>query len=272
MANTENSRESRFAIIESLLLWEGQISNERVRDVFGIQKVQASRVLGEYVSYNPEHIDSKTKRSPYRANFQISPKHSSGSIEEYLTATKAINNADNIILDARYDLTTPSVEVISHISQAIRSKSGLKINYLSMTNPKGLERVIYPHTIVRAGRRWHVRAWCGEKHEYRDFVIGRIKSALIVDDLPLSPIPSDTDWNTKIDLIIGAHPLLSSVQLEVIRYEFFNGEIARKLEIRSCLLQYVIQDIRASIDYKKELPPEYQLAVLNLPDIKHLLF
>lgn len=272
MANTENSRESRFAIIESLLLWEGQISNERVRDVFGIQKVQASRVLSEYVSYNPEHIDSKTKRSPYRANFQISPKHSSGSIEEYLLATKAINNSDNLILDARYDLTTPSVEVISHISQAIRNKFGLRINYLSMTNPKGLERVIYPHTIVRAGRRWHVRAWCSEKLEYRDFVVGRIKSASIVSSTSLSQIPIDVDWNRKVDLIVGAHPKLSDGQVEVIRYEFFNGAISRKLAIRSCLLQYVIQDIRASIDYEKELPPEYQIAVLNLSDIKPFLF
>jgi hypothetical protein len=271
MANTENSRESRFAVIESLLLWEGQISNERLREVLGIQKVQASRVLGEYVTYNPEHIDIKTRRSPYKASGEISPKYSSGSIEEYISATKSISS-DNLIIDARYDLTTPSVKVISHISQAISSKCGLKINYLSMTNPKGLERVIYPHTIVRAGRRWHVRAWCGEKLEFRDFVIGRIKNVSIITDKSTNLVTSDVEWNRKVDLIIGAHPKLADDQAEVIRNEFFNGLDTRKLVIRSCLLQYVIQDIRASTDYDKELPPEYQIAVVNLPDIKPFLF
>ncbi len=272
MANTENSRESRFAIIESLLLWEGQISNERVREVFGIQNVQASRVLSEYVTYNPDHINVKTTRSPYKANLEITPKYSSGSIEEYISATKFLNNSNDLILDARCDLTTPSVEVISHISQSIMSKCGLKINYLSMTNPKGLERVIYPHTIVRAGRRWHVRAWCGERLEFRDFVIGRIKDVSITNIPSSNLISSDIDWNKKVDLILGAHPKLNSEQVEVIRNEFFNGSVSRKLVVRSCLIQYVIQDIRASINYDKELPPEYQLAVVNLPDIKHFLF
>lgn len=272
MANTENSRESRFAVIEALLLWEGQISNERVREVLGIQKVQASRVLSEYVAYNPEQIDSKTTRSPYKAQLEITPKYSSGSIEEYISVAKFFDSSDELILDARYDLTTPSSEVISHISQAIRNKCGLKINYLSMTNPQGLERVIYPHTIVRAGRRWHVRAWCGEKCEYRDFVIGRIKNVSITNITSKNNISGDIYWNNKVDLIIGAHPKLNGDQIDVIRSEFFRGAVSRKLVIRSCLLQYVIQDIRASIDYEKELPPEYQLVVLNLSEIKHFLF
>jgi hypothetical protein len=272
MANTENSRESRFAIIESLLLWEGEISNERVREILGIQKVQASRVLSEYIAYNPDHIDSNTLRSPYKAQPNIIPKHSTGSIEEYISIAKFFDSSDELIVDARYDLTTPTAEIISHISSAIRKQCGLKINYLSMTNPNGMNRIIYPHTIVRAGRRWHVRAWCGEKIEYRDFVIGRIKNASIIETVSKNTIVSDVDWNNKVELIIRAHPKLNSDQAAVIKYEFFSGSTSRKLLIRSCLLQYVIQDIRAAIDCDKELPPEYQLAVLNLSDVKSYLF
>lgn len=36
------------------------------------------------------------------------------------------------------------------------------------------ERVIFPHALIHAGTRWHVRAWCTLRQGYRDFNLSRI--------------------------------------------------------------------------------------------------
>jgi hypothetical protein len=37
-------------------------------------------------------------------------------------------------------------------------------------------------------------------------------------------------------------------------------------------VNYFIQDIRAAIDIKKQCPPEYQLAISNIKEVKPWLF
>lgn len=272
MANTDKSRAARFRVIETILLWEGEISNERVREILGIQVVQASRVLSEYVSYSPEQVSKDTTRSPYKAALNISPKYSSGTVDEYIALSRHFDGAEALIVDVRYDLTTPTPDILSTVSQAIRNHFGLSIHYLSMTNPAGSQRLIYPHSIVRAGRRWHIRAWCTDKLAFRDFVIGRIQKAKIYNESTVHGADKDKEWNSKVPLILGAHPKLSDGQIKVIRNEFFNGAVSRKLLVRSCLMQYVIQDMRVAVNIEVEAPPEYQLAALNAEDIKQFLF
>lgn len=272
MANTDKSREARFRVIETILLWEGEISNERVREILGIQVVQASRVLTEYISFNQDQVSKNTNRSPYKSASSIKPKYSIGTVDEYIALSRLFDGAEATIVDARYDLTTPTPDILSKVSQAIRNRYGLAINYLSMTNPSGSQRLIYPHSIVHAGRRWHLRAWCTDKSAFRDFVIGRIKKADIDEKSALRCVEQDEEWNKKVPLILGAHPKLNNDQINVIRNEFFNGAVSRRLMVRACLVQYVIQDIRVAINIEVELPPEYQLAMLNTDEVKQYLF
>lgn len=272
MANNDNSREARFRLIESVLLWEGEVSNERIREILGIQVVQASRVLTEYITHNPEQVMRETGRSPYKSSQNIKPKHSLGTVDEYIALSRHFDGVDTHIVDVRYDLTTPTANILSKVSQAIRNQFGLNIYYLSMTSPAGSNRLIYPHSIVRAGRRWHIRAWCAERLAFRDFVIGRIKKAKILEETSLHREQEDSEWNKKVALIIEAHPKLNDDQINVLRAEYFNGAVSRRIIVRSCLLQYVVQDIRIAVDLNTELPPQYQLAVVNVAEIKKFLF
>ena len=270
MANTENSREARFRIIETLLLWEGEVDNQRLRSLLGVQSVQASRVLAEYAERNADQIQRPSPRSPYQAAASIKPAFSSGAIEEYLALVRGTEELGDIIEDARIDLTAPMPRIFSVVLRACRHNTGVTMEYRSMTNPRGNTRLIYPHTVVRAGRRWHVRAWCTERKDFRDFVIGRIRSAAIHSEP--SPIKADdTAWNNKLPLILGVHPGLDPNQNRVIRDEYFSGAVSRRLLVRSCLLLYVAQDLRAAVDPSVETPPEFQLAVTNAKELKRHL-
>lgn len=272
MANTGNTREARFAVIETLLLWEGQVDNQRLRSLLGIQNVQASRALAEYAAANSGVVTRKSPRSPYVASALLKPTNSSGTIEEYLALIRETDNLGELVEDARVDLTAPAPRIFSTVLQACRTNVGLTIDYRSMTTPTGSARLIYPHVIVRAGRRWHIRAWCAERKDYRDFVIGRVRSAVLTTDPKTDVKENDALWNKKVALVLGAHPALNAEQGRIIRDEYFAGAVSRRLTVRSCLLSYVIQDIRAAIDPQRETPPDYQLVVSNADSLRSYLF
>lgn len=272
MANTANTREARFRIIETLLLWEGRIDNPRVRSVLDVQNVQASRILADYAEQYPENIVRTSPRAPYVASPLLNPSLSSGSIDEYLALVRATDSLETTIEDARVDFSEPVPRIFATILQGCRQQLGVTISYRSMTTPREKDRLIFPHSIVRAGRRWHARAWCTERRDYRDFVIGRIRSAVLAADAPSPKRDEDIAWNTKVPLTIAAHPALSLDQAAVIRDEYFAGAVSRRLIVRSCLLSYVIQDLRAAVEPKRELPPEFQLIVTNVDTVRRHLF
>lgn len=272
MANTENSRATRFRMIETLLLWEGEVDNRRLRGLLDVKSVQASRVLAEYAEHHAENVQRLSPRAPYQAAPHLKPSHSAGTIEEYLALVRASDNdLGGIVEDARVDLTAPNPKIFSAVLRACRRGCGLRIEYHSMTTPHGSARLVYPHTVVRAGRRWHVRAWCTQREDFRDFVIGRMRSARMDDAASSKSRTEDTAWNKKLPLILGAHPALSSGQEKVIRDEYFSGAVSRRLMVRSCLLVYVVQDLRAALNPSEETPPDFQLVVSNAKDLRQYL-
>ena len=55
--------------------------------------------------------------------------------------------------------------------------------------------------------------------------------------------------------------------------QFFRRLTAsRGLDERHPLLPYLVQDLRLALDVAKELPPEYQLAVENVEEVRKWLF
>jgi hypothetical protein len=272
MSNTENSRASRFRAIETILLWEGEVDNSRLRALLGVQSVQASRVLAEFAERNAGRVLRRTPRSPYQAASNMEPLYSSGRIEEYLGLLRRSENVGDLVEDARVDLALPSPRIFSTVLKACRRGWGLQIEYRSMSNPEGQARLIYPHTVVRAGRRWHARAWCADREDFRDFVIGRMGAASLNQVSTPNPKRHDVAWNKKLPLILGAHPALSARQRSVIRNEYLLGAASYRLMVRSCLLFYVIQDLRAAVNPLEEKPPQFQLIVTNARQLRpHLL-
>lgn len=271
MANSDAIKKARYRLIESLLFWEGQVTNDRLRDLLGIQSVQASRVLFEYKSEFPEQLQGKNNRSPFFPTERLEPINCSGSVEEYVALTRD-HEESRIIFDVRADLTTPRQNILSQIALAIRNKVGVDILYESMNHPEGKSRVIFPHAIVRAGRRWHLRAWDNDTHAFRDFVLGRVRKADLTKLEALHPQEKDAGWVTWVPIRLTAHKDLTDDQRRVILNEYFDGAASRSFKVRSCLVQYTLQDIRAAVDQERELPPEYQLAVVNLEEVKPHLF
>ncbi len=268
MANRATLHKQRSRILDILLWWEGELSNARVRKLFDIQTVRASRMLSEYRDAHPGRVrwDMARKhyvRVPTRERY-------GGSVNDYLALLFEEETPPTWIERLETHMSTVSPKTVVALRRAISTGSPVSIIYASMTRPEGVLRTIFPRAVVQAGRRWHVRAWCYERREYRDFVLGRIRkigAAEVVE----RPTSRDAAWETLVNVRLVPHRLLSDAQAKVVRDELFDGTTARCIRVRGCLVPYVVQDMRASVS-PEQRPPDYQIEVSNLGDIRKYLF
>src|SRR5690242_10381889 len=99
MANTPKLRDQRLRIMEGVLAWEGEIGNARVRKLFGLQPVQASRLLAEFRAVMGDRIveDGRAKvlkpASPESFGTEV-------SLDEYARQTLAGEGTNPCVIDA----------------------------------------------------------------------------------------------------------------------------------------------------------------------------
>lgn len=266
--STDDVSSSRLVDLEQLIVWEGEISNERIRELLGVRPVYASRLMSGLMKLLTGRAGRATAHAPLKMCYASSEDRACRSPDAYLHMLNGLSGAPladgSGVVDARLDLSLISPVVFSAVFQAIKRQQGLRISYKSMTHPLGTERLVFPHALVRAPRRWHMRAWCTERSKFLDFTLGRV-SAASLDDLPCVGHGRNQDaaWMNVVDLLIAPHPGLSEDQRKMITSEFFPGAASLRLKARECLAPYIAQDLRLAVDTEKQMPPEYQLALIN---------
>lgn len=272
MTEANSVKQQRMRAMQGVLAWEGLIGNARVRELFGLQMIQASRLLAEFRELMGDQvmISGRAKAliptNPAKLKTDV-------SLDEYARLTKGSSENKDFLFDARVDLTEIDPHVFVQLRQAALTQSGVEIVYASMSSPVPSERRIFPHAIVEVGRRWHLRAWCESRGEFRDFNLGRIHRVMALFDAK-APFTQKDDmgWCTRVTLQLAAHRALSQEQQLVVRNELFAGTMGRRLSVRACLAQYVIQDIRAAVRPDIQIPPDFQIEVSNTKDLTSLLF
>ncbi|WP_277404008.1 helix-turn-helix transcriptional regulator [Achromobacter xylosoxidans] len=166
----------------------------------------------------------------------------------------------------------PSPRAFSRLCLAISDQLRIEFLYSSMGNPQPHLRTVEPHSIVQTARRWHVRGFCVEKGDFRDFVLGRMSQIRLLAEGQQMDSREDVAWKTEVEIHIVAHPLLSLEQQGVVRQEYFRGTSARIELCRAAVLPYFLDDIAAATDISTQKPPEFQLAVDNVEDCRPWLF
>jgi hypothetical protein len=252
-------------VVELLLLWEGRVRNTRLRAILGIHFTTASRLVAAYRELNPGAADYEASTKSYVASPSIKAALTDGTVEEYLALVDCTRAGKDPVVRLMKDFSDLKPPLFALLHRACEERRGAHIVHGSMPNPKHGVREIWPHALVRAGRRWHVRAWCVQAEQFRDFSLGRIHNACLLDaERPALADPQkDTAWQTFVDLRLIAHPELSREQQRLVQDEYFKGASARGLTERGALLPYLIHDLRASLDVSKERPPSFQLAVVD---------
>ena len=257
----------QFEFIEMLLAYEGEITNQRLREKFGVTSVQASRVLASYRDAFPSNTQTlKGKgRGRYVPTARFKPEIANLSIEAYFRSVKD-RVAHVRVEETQRDFTNVDPALFRVIHSAMDQGAASRIIYRSMNNPDGIERIIHPLAFVFAGRRWHVRGFDELTEQHRDFNLARISCA---ESAPKGvETPTDINWEEKVQLELRPHPSLTEGQEKLIRDELFKGAIGRRITTRRALIRYVLRDLEVAENPEVQHPPEFQIYLFRTESLR----
>jgi len=269
------AKEQRLRAIEIVGYWQGHMNSRDLVEAFGISQNHANLDIKEYKARYPNNfIYNASKRMYFRS--EVFKLHlTEGKVDEYINHVSSMSSQVHIPIERlapHHSQLKP--DVISKVLESIRHKKGLSIQYASMNRPEGKHRIIHPHSLVDTGFRWHIRAYCENRKEFRDFNLGRIIG--IPKIVGYSPAVASTHvdemWNRQIKISLIPNPMLSDTQKHVVEEEFDMRDGLLSVQSRACLIHYLLQ--RYQIDSEKlEAPERTQLLAVASPnEINPFLF
>jgi hypothetical protein len=278
MADHEDVRwglAQRFEFIEWRVYWTGRVNRGDLVERFGVSTPQASVDLRTYQETAPNNIHYDSTEKAYVALPSFRALYLDVSADRYLLQLNAILNGAISTNDTWFASLPPAAvtqtvarsvdpNTLRCILRAVEQQEQVNILYQSLTNTR--RRSIAPHSIAFDGHRWHARAWCVDREEFRDFVLTRM---LEIDRGVRSQVnPSDDiEWVTLVELNIVAHPALDKVQRSAIEHDFGMKEGILRLKTRLALAFYLIA--RLNLDLLDDLirPERKQICLINAAEI-----
>ncbi|KWO45438.1 hypothetical protein WT97_14540 [Burkholderia sp. MSMB1459WGS] len=272
-----DGRQDRDTKVGRILLWEGRVSRARLISEYGLSPIRASEWLRDFRESYPDWVawDSKLKADVATSMAYSDAERAMNAARPSAISAMLVPHALNVPgkpLSIAWDFAPPSPRIFSRLSLAIADRLRVRFVYCSINNPTPHERIVEPHYLLRAGRRWHVRGYCLHRQDFRDFVLGRMSKIKLLSEPSVVDVSTDHAWSTVLQVRISAHPRLDPAQQSVVRNEYFNGASARIESCRAALLNYMVQELMAATDIHRQIPPDYQLAVENAEECRQWLF
>lgn len=269
----------RYEFIEWRVFWTGRVNRKDLETRFQISTPQASIDLREYQEAAQGNIEYNGSEKAYLPTHNFRPAFLKLSPERFLLQLQAINSGAVRKQDTWFDemppvdtiptiAREPHAYVLRPILQAIETRSSIDIYYRSLTRT-GL-RTICPHALVSDGNRWHCRAYSVERHEFRDYVLGRILSIGPLKPCEIDP-SDDLEWTTEIELKLRAHPDLTQEQRDAIEHDFLMENQQLRLKMRLAVAFYFVKRYNLDLQDKGIPPSRLQLWLDNLAELTDAL-
>lgn len=238
--------------------WEGTVTRADLIEKFGISPTQATTDFQECKKRFPSSLSYDPSIRRYCPGRAIATYISDYSFDEYYEVVCS-KKASAHIIQVQPQAIKP--QIYRNINKALSNQLGINIQYCSMNDPEGIKsRTIYPHTLVRSGFRWHVRAFEEQSKKFKDFNIARIKKVINYIDNPskAAEITNDKAWNEEIYLLLTPNLKLNEAQRKIISNDYTgNEDMVINLQVKVAELLYVLHlyEIRDFSDS----PPTTQL-------------
>jgi len=256
----------RLEEIERCLYWAGSVGRGDLIDRFGISPQQASADLKAYIAGAGDTIEFRHSGKRYLPTDNFAPRLITPSIEDYASWAGEIGVA---VASVPVPFRAAKPETLRALTRALHQGYSVSTRYRSLTHPRGTARRITPHTLVFSGERYHIRAYCHERQEFRDFVLGRVLEAMEPGEAgPGSG--EDTAWNTLVIARIGPHPGLTTSQRQVIEGDYAMVDGEAEIQIRQALLLYFLTHFRLDGRERTRAAVPQQIVLLN-PEIRRLI-
>ena len=302
------SRQRRIEFIDFRLCVDGRLNRSDLVDFFGISIPQASldltyyRALVKNAKPPRENLFYDVHQKEYIRTDDFKPVYPEQCSVPYffndlmLAASGELPKSRNffsIAPDVGIACLTPpkrmvSEKVLTNLLDAIRSHLAMHIVYKSLSNEKDSDYLIAPHSFAFDGVRWHVRAYCYDKHDFRDYVLSRIKNA----DRPRIAAPSDRFpdpigngfreigtagkddrlWNETVTLELRPNHELPEESRLAIELDYCVGKDGIiKHTVKKALLFYAVRSLKLTDEYAKLPIQERQLELINKDEVFKVL-
>ncbi|XZG69063.1 helix-turn-helix transcriptional regulator [Chitinibacteraceae bacterium HSL-7] len=206
----------RMQHIERCLFWRGELKRADLIEEFGINPIQAAKDFKAYMERFPNAMEYRKSLKRYAPLPHFKPSLiSPTSIDDFSHMESKSVPLATWPLPAR--VAAPSV--LQVMVSAIREHQDVEVRYQSMTGEQSKWRWLSPHAFASDDERWHVRAYCHTRNDFRDFVLGRIIETRGTRDSKVSS-SADHDWNTLVDVLIMPNPSLELGQRQAIAAEY----------------------------------------------------
>ncbi|KQT42605.1 MULTISPECIES: YafY family protein [unclassified Methylophilus] len=257
------AQRQRLQYIESVAYWEGLVGRKRISSVFDVSENHITQDFSLYRKAFPDQLDYDVSARSYRPSRKFRPYIGTGSADEYLSLLRThVEGHSTAVLSAIGDgivatgLPVPKSEidaaVLREITRALRQGHGLKIRYQSMSHEAPRERTLWPHALVYAGLRWHVRAYDSLRECFGDFVLQRILTAKASKVKCPQDTKNDVEWHQEELVEVIPSASLSVNQARVIASEYgmkaIQNEFVWETTMKRCLVPYFLYWLRLDKD------------------------
>lgn len=261
----------RLQFIEFRLLWEGHVNRSDLIETFGISVPQSTLDFREYMERAPGNMDYDKRLRHYFPTSTFKPVFISDRAEGYLSQLTALAvSGENQSIPGLIG-ATPSFDILpaperrvdsntlQQLLKSMRERLSIEIHYQSLSSPNPNWRRISPHSLASDGLRWHLRAYCHAKEEFRDFVLGRIMD---IRDEQASTVSAtaDAEWNELIKVTIAPNPALTADQHKIIERDYSMKQGVGEILVRRSLFFYLKR--RLGLDDGAEKSPASQQVII----------
>ena len=273
-------QERRLEFIDFRLRWNRTVNRGELVEFFRISIQQASADLAYYSHLAPRNMEYDKSLKTYRATASFRPVLTKDDAQGYLSellglSVGTLGPSDSFIGwqpphdIVRYPARPIVIGTLLRLVWAIRDNDELLVSYQSMRRSTSTTRWIGPHALAYDGQRWHVRAWCQENKDFRDFVISRIQR---IDESREATVSAEDDirWNTYIEIVIKPREGLTNDQRRAIETDFGMTRGRLKLSCRKALAFYLLRQMQ--VDRLPDLSPAAQpLELINRDELADVI-
>lgn len=263
----------RLEFIERMLHWRGWINRRDLVRRFQLSLPQATIDLVAYTTLSSGGCayDHRAKRYIAKESFKpqlIEPD----LITDLPDVAPAVWTHDGSPLLAEPSLparqATPEVE--RAVARAALARHKLSVRYWSAHSDSVQNREISPRSFGNDGLRLHVRAWCHQNQDFRDFNLSRIESTGHAQPCPVAK-RRDPEWDSFCRVTIAPHPRLGGSARRAIERDYQMRESRCHWVVRQALILYALRRLGfVGFEHGKDLPLSNEVQELQLLKIEPL--
>lgn len=264
------AQRERLAHIDFVLMFKGEARRTDLVERFNISPSVATQDFARYKEIAPQNVVYDEKRKQHLKAASFISLFDFDVIRTLATLSQGFGDGFSgqlkppLACEAPYHLNKPSLSIVAKVTEAIHKGKALSLTYVSLSSGE-TTREIVPHTLVDNGLRWHVRGFDRKHSEFRDFVLTRIKAAVVLEDSTLSEAELETQdrqWNRFVELELVPHPRIEHSEAIELDYGMTGGVL--KVEIRAATAGYLLRQWHVDCSTEHSLVGfEYQLWLRN---------